>query len=158
MTEAEFSDIYRAHAGKVLSGIYRIVQNESVAEELMQDSFVQFLAAAARSEIASVKGLLFQISHNLAVDYVRRDSREKRGGDVEHAASKMFDQNEMDTRALRREIIARLEKEEADFLKFYVMRADYGMSTEEIAGALGISRRSAFRLRDQLKSVLAEFL
>lgn len=158
MTEAEFSEIYRAHAAKVISGIYRIVRNESVAEELMQECFMQFLAAAEKKEVASVKGLLFQISHNLAVDHVRKDSRARTGGDAELAQSKMYDQNEMDTRALRHEIISRLEREDGDFLKFYILRTDFDMSTEEIGEALKIPRRSVFRLREQVKTVLAEFL
>lgn len=158
MTESEFTEIYQSHSAKVLSGIFRIVRNESVAEELMQETFLQFLAAAAKREVSSVKGLLFQISHNLAVDYVRKDSKSRTGGDADLAQSKMFDQNEMDTRALRHEMISRLQKEDSNFLKFFILRADYGMSTEEIGQALKMPRRSVFRLREQVKTVLAEFL
>lgn len=158
MTEAEFTDIYRLHSAKVISGIYRIVRNESVAEELMQETFLQFLAAAGKKEVTSVKGLLFQISHNLAVDHVRKDSKARTGGDADLAQSKMYDQNEMETRALRHEVIARLQKEDPNFLKFFILRTDFDMSTEEIGAALNMSRRSVFRLREHVKVVLAEFL
>lgn len=124
----------------------------------MQEAFLQFLAAAGKKEIVSVKGLLFQISHNLAVDHVRKDSRARTGGDADLTQSKIYDQNEMDTRALRHEIIARLQKEGPNFLKFFILRTDYDMSTEEIGDALKIPRRSVFRLREQVKLVLGEFL
>jgi RNA polymerase sigma-70 factor, ECF subfamily len=158
MTEAEFSEIYRQHAAKVISGIYRIVRNESVAEELMQESFIQFLAAAQKTEITSIKGLLFQISHNLAVDFVRKDTRAATGGDIERLQSKMYDQNEMEMQALRGEIVARLAKEDENYLKFYILRTDFGMNSDDIADTLKISRRSVYRLREQVKTVLADFL
>ena len=75
MTEAEFNRLYEETSGKVLSGIMRIVQNEAVAEELVQETFLQFLRIAEKETVQSVKGLLFRISHNLAVDFVRRDRR-----------------------------------------------------------------------------------
>ena len=124
----------------------------------MQETFMQFLAAAEKKAISSVKGLLFQISHNLAVDFVRKDSRATTGGDANLAQSKIYDQNEMDTRALRHEIIARLQKEDSNFLKFFILKTDFAMTTEDIGEALHISRRSVFRLREQVKAVLAEFL
>lgn len=158
MTEAEFTAVYRAQADKVIAGIYRIVHNESVAEELMQETFLQFLKISSGEKINSVKGLLFQISHNLAVDFVRRDRKMLSGVENKSAISKSFDQNEMDTRTLRHAITTRLAAEDPNLLKYYILKIDYDLGADEIATELKISRRSVFRLRDQVKSLLAEFL
>ena len=67
-------------------------------------------------------------------------------------------QNDLEYRVLRRSIIERLSREDERLLKFYILTIDYAMHIEEVAAELGVSRRSAFRLRDQLKAILVEFL
>lgn len=157
MTEAEFNHVYAETSDKVLSGIMRIVQNEAVAEELLQDTYLQLLRIAEKEQIASVKGLLFRISHNLAVDFVRKDARVETRADSEVTVSSAG-QSDLEYRVLRRSIIERLTREDERLLKFYILAIDYGMSPEEVAAEMGVSRRSAYRLRDQLKVLLAEFL
>lgn len=158
MTEAEFTEIYRANADKVLSGITRIIHNEAVAQELTQEAFLKLLNAAAKSAVASPLGFLFQVSHNLAVDFVRKDKRMVSGIDDVRQESKMFGEAAMAERVLHREISARLKREGDEYLKFFILRADYAMSTDEIAEIMGMSRRSVFRLRDDVKKLLADFV
>ena len=158
MNKAEFTAIYESLAAKVMSGILRLVHNEAVAEDLVQETFLQFLKTAETEKIASVKGLLFRISHNLAVDFIRKDQRSENRADTEQLPGGSAQDNEMEYRVLRRSIIERLQKESDRLLEFYILTVDYALHIDEIARELGVSRRSAFRLRDQLKSVLAEFL
>lgn len=157
MTEAEFNRVYAETSDKVLSGILRIVHNEAVAEELLQDTYLQFLRLAEKESVASVKGLLFRISHNLAVDFVRKDARVENRADSDATVAPSA-QNDLEYRVLRRSIIERLSREDERLLKFYILTIDYAMHIEEVAAELGVSRRSAFRLRDQLKAILVEFL
>ncbi|MBS0616840.1 MAG: RNA polymerase sigma factor [Spirochaetes bacterium] len=158
MTEAEFTEIYRTLARSVLSGVMRLVHNEAVAEELMQETFLQFLKAVEHKQIDSVKGLLFRISHNLAIDYLRKNSRVDNEENPESIIDSSYGESEMQYRVLRRSIIERLQKADARLLEFYVLTVDYALHIEDVARAIGVSRRSAFRLRDQLKTILAEFL
>lgn len=157
MNEADFNQVYAETSDKVLSGIMRIVHNDAIAEELLQDTYVQFLRVAEKEHVASVKGLLFRISHNLAVDFVRKDARGESRADSEITAAPGA-QGDLEYRALRHSIIERLGREDARLLKFYILTIDYGMHIDEVAAELAVSRRSAFRLRDQLKAILAEFL
>lgn len=158
MTEREFTEIYESLSGKVMSGIMRLIHNEAVAEELMQETFLQFLKTAQTAGIGSVKGLLFRISHNLAVDFIRKDQRVENHSTPEAIPAGTSGNNEIEYRLLRRSIIDRIRKEDERLLDFYVLTVDYALHIDEVAAELKISRRSAFRLRDQLKSVLAEFL
>jgi DNA-directed RNA polymerase specialized sigma24 family protein len=158
MTEREFTEIYESQARKVLAGVLRLVHNEAVAEELMQETFLQFLKTAESANIASVKGLLFRISHNLAVDFIRKDQRVDSHSDTDAIAAGKSGDNEMEYRVLRQSILDRIRKEDPRLLEFYILTVDYALHIDEIAAELKISRRSAFRLRDQLKSLLAEFL
>lgn len=158
MTEPEFNRLYDETSGKVLSGIMRIVQNEAVAEELVQETFLQFLRAAEKETIQSVKGLLFRISHNLAVDFVRRDRHMVNQADVDAVLKNQATESEAEYRILRSAIVERIRREDERLLRFYILIVDYGLHIEEVAAELGVSRRSAFRLRDQLKSILAEYL
>ncbi|MFO1470480.1 MAG: RNA polymerase sigma factor [Turneriella sp.] len=158
MTESEFNRLYEETSGKVLSGIMRIVQHEAVAEELVQETFLQFLRTAEKETVQSVKGLLFRISHNLAVDFVRRDRRTANQAEADAVLKNQTTESESEYRILRAAIVERIRREDECLLRFYILTVDYGLHIDEIAAELGVSRRSAFRLRDQLKSILAEFL
>ncbi|MBX3722076.1 MAG: hypothetical protein KF713_09575 [Turneriella sp.] len=158
MTDAAFTSLYNNTSGKVFSGIMRLVQNEAVAEEILQETYLQFLQVKQSQEVQWVNGLLFRISHNLAVDYLRKNSRTESRADLGSEQLPAGGGNEAEYRALRQSIVGRLGREDPRLLKFYVLSVDYAMHIDEVAKELGVSRRSAFRLRDQLKTILAEFL
>lgn len=158
MTDAAFTSVYNETSGKVLSGIMRIVQNEAVAEEILQETYLQFLQIVQKDEVQWVNGLLFRISHNLAVDYLRKNSRIESRADFGNDSPQAGGGDEAEYRILRRSIVGRLGREDDRLLKFYILTVDYAMHIDEVAKELGVSRRSAFRLRDQLKIILAEFL
>lgn len=158
MTEARFTSLYNETAGKVLSGIMRIVQNDAVAEEILQETYLQFLQVAQKEEVQWVHGLLFRISHNLAVDYLRKNSRTESRAELGIEYPQARGRDEAEYRVLRQSIVERLEREDGRLLKFYILTVDYAMHIDDVAKELSVSRRSAFRLRDQLKSILAEFL
>jgi|JI10StandDraft_1071094.scaffolds.fasta_scaffold114425_2 DNA-directed RNA polymerase specialized sigma24 family protein len=158
MTDATFTSLYNETSGKVLSGIMRIVQNEAVAEEILQETYLQFLQIAQKEEVQWTNGLLFRISHNLAVDHLRKNSRTEARAELGSEYGQTGGGDEAEYRVLRQSIVERLEREDGRLLKFYVLTVDYAMHIDEVARELAVSRRSAFRLRDQLKTILAEFL
>src|SRR6185436_17043974 len=73
MTEDVFLVFYARTSGPVLGYLQRLTGNASVAEDLLQDAYVRFLAAARLPEDDDHrKNYLYRIATNLARDHFRR--------------------------------------------------------------------------------------
>src|SRR5215470_4764005 len=73
MTEPAFLEFYTRTSGPVFGYLRRMIGDSSIAEDLLQDAYVRFLAAASLPEDdAHRKNYLYRIATNLARDYFRR--------------------------------------------------------------------------------------
>ncbi len=70
-------ELYRRHGRRLYPLIRRIVTNEGIAEEVLQDVFVRLWTRAAlyRAEEGQLLAWLMTMARNLALDALRRDSR-----------------------------------------------------------------------------------
>lgn len=158
MTESWFTQVYGENWGKVKSGIQRVVRDPAVADELAQETFLRFLEFAEKRPVDSAPALLYRISHNLAIDHVRRTRRHEEVVLEAALRQNTVQGEEAEFSAIRSAMVQKLRDEDEVLLQFFTMKLDFGLTTEEIATELKISRRSAFRLRDKVKAVLGEFL
>ncbi len=73
-------EAYAVYGKRVFSLIYRITQDRSAAEEILQDTFLRLWSRvpAFDEEIGSLLPWLFCVGRNCALDYLRKESR--RGG------------------------------------------------------------------------------
>ena len=67
-----FTQIYHNLKQPVFTIIYRIVQNQTIAEDLTQDLFIKLFVSPPDSTIKNPRAWIFQVAHNLAIDTLRK--------------------------------------------------------------------------------------
>lgn len=73
--QKSFELLVRRHQSRIYSTALLVVRDKYVAEDILQDCFVRFfktLQAGKYKEDGRLLQYLLRISHNLAIDYVRR--------------------------------------------------------------------------------------
>jgi RNA polymerase sigma-70 factor, ECF subfamily len=77
LTEAVFLEFYARTSGPVFGYLRRLTGNAAVAEDLLQDAYVRFLAAARLPEDDDHRrNYLYRIATNLARDHFRRSQHD----------------------------------------------------------------------------------
>jgi len=167
MDEAAFQAFYSRTAGPVFGYLRRLTGNTAVAEDLLQDAYVRFLAAARLPEDdAHRKNYLYRIATNLARDRFRREKLETDAG---HRFSPGTQGKPMPgigfaTRGVvfageqgAWHLLSRLSPRDRELL---VLAYVEEMTHKEIAGVTGLMRASVkpllFRARRRFAAVLAE--
>ena len=67
-----FTQLYHDLKQPVFTIIYRIVQNQTIAEDLTQDLFIKLFVSPPDSTIKNPRAWIFQVAHNLAIDTLRK--------------------------------------------------------------------------------------
>ncbi len=67
-----FTQLYHSLKQPVFTIIYRIVQDQTTAEDLTQDLFVKLFVSPPEATVKSPRAWIFQSAHNLAVDALRK--------------------------------------------------------------------------------------
>lgn len=139
-----FEKIYGSYSTRIYSNITRLVHDEDVAADLLQDLFIKVWERRADIDAdRSFRSFLFTCSRNLVYNYLRRVSLEKQvelylgsiGTELyEHVEQDM--QYRQTSNALR-SAIAKLPEQRR---KVYTLCKVDGLSYEEVAQQLGISR------------------
>jgi RNA polymerase sigma-70 factor (ECF subfamily) len=71
--ESALSELYDRHALSVFNYLRRLVKNQEVAEDLLQETYIAiWQGAVAFKGRSSVKTWIFRIAHNLAVSWLRK--------------------------------------------------------------------------------------
>jgi len=71
--DSAFEQLYHGLKTPVYTIINRIVWNQSVSEEVLQEVFLKLYCSPPDSSIRNPRAYIFKMAHNLAIDYVRRD-------------------------------------------------------------------------------------
>ena len=153
----DFSALYLAHARDLRRFALCLSGDPAAADDLVSEAFVRAWTARERVEMATVRGYLFTIVRNLFLKRRRHEHREvpldqqladERPGPDERAG----DQRELQT------VLAALARLPEIDRAAVLMRADEGVSYEEIATALGISTVAAKVKVHRARLKLAESL
>jgi len=141
----DFSGLYRAHARDVHRFATLLTGDPALADDVVSETFIRLWSARARVDLTTVKGYLLAIARNLILHERRHLRRHVGLAGVEHSRADGRPGPEETLRS-RRELEAVLgalrllpEIDRAAVL----MRAEEGMSYEEIAAALGITLAAA---------------
>jgi RNA polymerase sigma-70 factor (ECF subfamily) len=82
---ASFSLLLERHRGPVIHFLYRMVQNQAVAEELAQEVFFRVYRSRASYEpTARFTTWLFRIATHLALNWIRDERHENGNESIEH--------------------------------------------------------------------------
>jgi RNA polymerase sigma-70 factor (ECF subfamily) len=150
--------LYTRYAGHLYGYARSIVRNDHDAEDLVQQVFTRMLTAIETYEqrTAPFEGWLLRITHNMAIDHLRRRARTCDGPEVlAGAASRGSEVGHL--RGVIREALAELPPVQREIL---VLRHLAGFSPPEIAARMGRSEDSIHGLhhrgRRALKTALAQ--
>jgi RNA polymerase sigma-70 factor (ECF subfamily) len=135
--------IYAVEAGRLLGVVLRIVRRREVAEEIVQDAFVQIWRRAASFDgrLGSGRTWIYAIARNRALNVIRDGAREDiadaetiaAASDKAHVAEAAFEK--LDPMARLHGCLNGLdEKKRSSILLAYVAGFTHG----EIAGRLGV--------------------
>lgn len=154
--EARFTALYHRFARPLWLYLRRLTGNASVADDLLQETFCRLLTAGPPAQDpTAIRGWLFRVASNLAMDHFRRQGRAPRAiedADEPQIAPPMADAFE--ERAMRETFATLAPRERAIVWLSYVE----GASHREIAEAVGIKvgsvRVMLFRAKQRLASLL----
>ena len=134
---SDFEALYRKYAGDVYRFALHLCGNRAQAEDLTSEAFVLMWTASDRLRLPTVKSYLFTIARNLYLESLRHSSRRVELEELPHPAPGPYDQAESSERlaTVLRGLRLLTEADRAALL----MRAEEGMSYEEIAAALNLS-------------------
>ncbi len=155
-----FRMVYQETADDLLSFAFGMVSDLKTAEDIVQQSFVELVKAAPkiRGDGRSLRAWLFRSVRFGCLDEYRRRSRRP-----EHPVDTIPDlASDVDPDPLMMHMTPELETALASLSKRHrtavVLRHVAGLSGEEIAGVLGVSRRAAYsilqRAEEKLRTVM----
>ncbi|MCL7455349.1 MAG: RNA polymerase sigma factor [Anaerolineae bacterium] len=158
--EAAFERLFEDYHAEIFVYLCRLVGDPHQAEDLAQDTFVKAYKALTRlPKDANARAWLYRISTNTALDWLRRRRLiawlplfER---DNHPAAQTSFTEASLESVAVQR-TLARLS---ARYRVPLVLYACQGLSTQEIAEVLSISRGAVktrlFRAREKFRQLYA---
>lgn len=77
MTTEELEMAFRAHGAELRSFLRRQLRNPETAADLAQETYLRMLRQPPRKPVLNVRGFIFKIARNLAIDHARsRQTRE----------------------------------------------------------------------------------
>lgn len=155
--ETRFRDLYQRFARPVWGYLRRVTGDASIADDLLQDTFCRLLTAGpAETDADAIRGWLFRVASNLAMDHFRRQGRAPRA--LDEVAEPQVSTTPRDVLAARtmHDTLARLEPRERAILWLaYVEDVPH----REIATAVGVREGSVrvllFRAKQKLAGLLA---
>lgn len=149
-----FEDIYRLSSALVYRTALSVVRNPADAEEVMQDVFMKvYHHLKAFKWDASVKTWIYRITMNTAINYYRKNARERnRRSDFDKAVMTEQVPSEagkgLDQEAYKESVFQLLECLNPDQRACIVLREIEGMDYQQIADVLGINLNT---VRSRLK-------
>lgn len=143
-SEAAFDRLYHLYSNRIFGNIKKMVQDQDIARELLQDVFVKIWEKRRTIDAQqSFRSYLFTISRNLVYDYFRNESLERKlqaylSANREEAYSHIEEDLFYDeSNAL---FIRTIEKLPPQRKQVFTLCKIEGRSYEEVSKLLGISQ------------------
>ena len=143
-----FTHLYHDLKQPVFTIIYRIVQDQTTAEDLTQDLVVKLFVSPPETTVKNPRAWIFQSAHNLAIDTLRKTQPENID-DIPLASEERINAIVIKTDLER--AIATLSREAREILS---LRANGGLGFSDIARITGQSLSAVYRsYRKTLKTL-----
>jgi len=167
---ASFALLLEKHRGPVIHFLYRMVQEQPVAEELAQEVFLRVYRSRASYEpTAKFTTWLFRIATHLALNWLR-DARSERGqerlddGPVDHPSHQISDRqasveqqmvHKVKLEEVREAVAGLPDKQRAAVLMHKYEEMDYGQIARVLACSESAVKSLLFRAYETLRARLA---
>lgn len=141
LSAASFSDLYQRHGRDVYRYAFYLSGNAALAEDIASEVFLRVWSSAQPVQIATVKAYLLVIARNLYLHDLRHSQRGRElDGNLATARSLSRD---LESRQELQQVLAELQQFPEIDRSALLLRAEHGLSYEEIAAALDISVAAA---------------
>ena len=134
----DFSELYRTHAGDVHRFVLFLSGDPALADDILSETFIRLWHARDRVDLTTVKGYLLAIARNLFLADRRRARRmttlDERAHDTRPGPERRA-HAQLELQAVLAALQTLPEIDRAAVL----LRAEEGMSYDEVAAALAIS-------------------
>ncbi|MCH8513824.1 MAG: RNA polymerase sigma factor [Kiritimatiellae bacterium] len=160
--EMNLEELMNAHAPSLLRYAARMVRDDHAARDVVQQVFIRYheLQPGERPAIGAVRSWLYRVTHNRAVDLIRKEQRRKKLHethaelDLAEERSQRAAQNRQRTRAVLDHIHLLKENERTVLL----LRLQEGLSYREISEVTDLSEGNVGYLLHQAVATLSEKL
>jgi RNA polymerase sigma-70 factor, ECF subfamily len=134
----DFLNLYRTYAGDVHRFVLFLSGDPMLADDIVSETFIRLWHAHARVDLPTVKGYLLTIARNLFLDECRR-ARSLTELDERTVDGTPGPEQQAGFRGELAAVIAAMQMLAETDRAAVLLRAEEGMSYEEIAVVLGIS-------------------
>ena len=138
---SSFTELYRNHAREVYRFALYLSGDPALAEDIVSEAFLRIWDSVAVVRMESVRGYLFTIARNVFLHDLRRKRKQDPLGDNHRVAETVV--REIESKEDLRDTLAVLQTLPETDRAALLLRAQEGVSYEEIARVLGISLSSA---------------
>ncbi|HRN51259.1 MAG TPA: RNA polymerase sigma factor [Anaerolineales bacterium] len=158
-TKPDFETLVDAYGGELFGYLWRLLGDETEAEDCLQDSYLRAYKAYPRTEPDNLRAWLYKIATNTARTRQQRNGRQQHTElNEEHASGEM----RVETQVLQRlnaeavkAAVGRLPRQQQAAL---LLRKYQGLAYGEVAAALGCSEQAArAHVYQALKKLRAQF-
>ena len=168
--EDGFEELVRRYQRPITTYVYRMVGNYDAALDVTQEVFIKVYNSMSRySSEYKFSTWLYKISHNAAIDYLRRhriseQSIEAENADgsfqIEFQSKRLSPEQERERSEWREEIDAVVKCLPAGYRELILLRHTQDLSYDEIAEItslpLGTVKNRLFRAREMMRGIFVE--
>lgn len=138
-----FDEVFRQYYGRVSNFIRSLIKSQSVAEDIVQDVFVNLWNSRhALSEVRSLNSYIYTIARNAAIDHMRRIHTYNVPLELsDEPQGELTDEQYF---AIEKELMIKMAVENFPERRrqIFSMSRFEGLSNDEIAKRLGISKKT----------------
>ena len=143
----ELAEIFLSEQGRLMRVVRRIVGNRAMAEDVVQDTFVNMLRRGPAEGVANARSYLAKSASNLAIDHVRRERAWARRfvfGDISEA--EVCPQPLPDAVVQGRQelaiLLSAVQQLPPNCRVVFSLHREHGLTMKEIARNIGISEKT----------------
>lgn len=168
--EDGFEEIVRRYQRPITNYVYRMLGNYDASLDVTQEIFIKVYNSMARySSEYKFSTWLYKISHNAAIDYLRRHSVHVQSLEVENEdgayqvqfeSKRLSPEQERERSEWREEIDTVVKRLPTGYKELIVLRHNQDLSYDEIAEItnlpLGTVKNRLFRAREMMRDIFIE--
>lgn len=141
LSATTFSELYQRHGRDVYRYAYYLSGNATLAEDITSEVFLRVWSSTQPVQVPTVKAYLLVIARNLYLHDLRHS---KRGRELDgNLAGAISLSRDVESREELRQVLAELQQFPELDRSALLLRAEHGLSYEEISAALDISVAAA---------------
>ncbi len=168
--EDTFEELVRRYQRPITGYVYRMLGNYDAALDVTQEIFIKVYNSMARySSEYKFSTWLYKISHNAAIDYMRRHSVHEQSLEVEnedgvyqiqYESKRLSPEQEHERGEWREEIETVVKRLPTGYRELILLRHTQDLSYDEIAEItnlpLGTVKNRLFRAREMMREIFVE--